>query len=137
MLLIIKKILSSTDILEREYLDSLTLLQQYKSAVDKSFIVTKTDSRGIVTYANDEFCKLSGYSRGELIGKPHNIVRHPDTPKSTFKLLWHTIKTLKQPWSGEIQNLCKKSLTLKMSYINHRQIYTLCLHCIVIFYISS
>jgi len=104
MVLIIKKILSSTNTLEREYGDSLLLLEQYKTAVDKSFIVTKTNAKGIITYVNDEFCKISGYSKEELLGKAHSIVRHPDTPKETFKSLWHTIKDLKQPWSGEIQN---------------------------------
>ncbi|DAB29244.1 MAG TPA: diguanylate cyclase [Sulfurimonas sp. UBA12504] len=104
MVLIIKKILSSTNTLEKEYGDSLLLLEQYKTAVDKSFIVTKTDAKGIITYVNDEFCKISGYSKEELLGKTHSIVRHPDTPKEIFKSLWHTIKDLKQPWYGEIQN---------------------------------
>ncbi len=107
MMIIIKKILHSTNNLEREHNDSLSLLQQYKTAVVQSFIVTKTDSHGVITYANDEFCKISGYSREELIGKPHNIVRHPDTTKETFKELWHTIKKLKKPWTGEIKNRSK------------------------------
>lgn len=104
MILAIKRIISTTNTLEQEQSNALLLLEQYKAAVDRSFIVTKTDSRGIITYVNDEFCKISGYTREELIGKPHNIIRHQDTPKETFKELWHTIKKLKQPWSGEIQN---------------------------------
>lgn len=107
MTLIIKRILSSTNILEQEYSNSISLLEQYKSTVDRSFIVSKTDPRGIITYVNDEFCNVSGYQREELIGKPHNKVRHPDTPKETFKSIWHTIKDLKQPWFGEIKNLKK------------------------------
>ncbi|MDD5372887.1 MAG: EAL domain-containing protein [Sulfurimonas sp.] len=107
MVLVIKKILSSTSILEKEYGDSLLLVKQYKTTVEKSFIVTKTDAKGIITYVNDEFCKISGYKKEELIGRPHNIVRHPDTPKEIFKSMWHTIKELKEPWSGELQNLNK------------------------------
>ncbi len=101
---IIKKILFSTDKLEREYDDSLLLLEQYKQAVDRSFIVSKTDSEGIITYVNDEFCKITGYSKYDLLGKSHNTIRHHDTPKELFQELWHTIKELKEPWFGEIQN---------------------------------
>lgn len=107
MIIVIRMILFKTDELEQVHNDSLLLLEQYKSAVDRSFIVSKTDARGLITYVNDEFCKISGYSENELMGKPHNIVRHPDTTKETFKSMWHTIKDLKQPWSGEIQNLNK------------------------------
>lgn len=103
----IRTVLFKTNELEQEHNDSLLLLEQYKSAVDRSFIVSKTDAQGIITYVNDEFCKISGYTKDELLGKPHNIVRHPDTPKETFKSMWHAIKNLKQPWLGELQNLNK------------------------------
>jgi len=104
MMLIIRKILSSANILERRYSDSVLLLEQYKSTVDRSFIVSKTDANGIITYVNDEFCNITGYSREELLGKPQNIIRHPDMPKEYFKNLWHTIRDLKQPWFGEVKN---------------------------------
>ena len=107
MIMAIRTVLFKTDELEQVHSDSLLLLEQYKSAVDRSFIVSKTDAKGIITYVNDEFCKISGYSESELLGKPHNIVRHPDTPKEAFKSMWYTIKNLKQPWSGELQNLNK------------------------------
>lgn len=107
MIMAIRTVLFKTDELKQVHNDSLLLLEQYKSAVDRSFIVSKTDARGVITYVNDEFCKISGYSESELIGKPHNIVRHPDTPKEAFKSMWYTIKNLKQPWSGELQNLNK------------------------------
>lgn len=55
------------------------------------FIVTKTDTRGVITYANDVFITISGYRQDELLGKPHNLVRHPDMPMAVFKLLWDTI----------------------------------------------
>jgi len=79
------------------------LLQGYKEAVDFSSIVTKTDLIGRITYANDNFCKISGYSREELIGQHHNIVRHPDQSSESFKDMWDTIKS-KHPWKGIVKN---------------------------------
>ena len=79
------------------------LLQGYKEAVDFSSIVTKTDLLGRITYANNNFCKISGYSRDELIGQHHNIVRHPDQSSDSFKDMWDTIKS-KQPWKGVVKN---------------------------------
>jgi PAS domain S-box-containing protein len=55
-------------------------------------IVSKTDLKGRVTYANRLFCKMAGYRESELIGQPHSIIRHPDMPRSVFKLLWDTIE---------------------------------------------
>ncbi|MFA7355115.1 MAG: EAL domain-containing protein [Sulfurimonadaceae bacterium] len=107
MTIIVKKILSSTNKLEEKYSDSLLLLEQYKSTVDRNFIVSKTNPKGVITYANDEFCRISGYTKEELLGKPHNIIRHSDMPRKAFKAMWYTIKDLKQPWFGEIKN-CKK-----------------------------
>ncbi|MEF3192116.1 MAG: PAS domain-containing protein [Campylobacterales bacterium] len=56
------------------------------------FIVSKTDTQGRITYGNSIFVRISGYSKEELIGAPHNILRHPDMPKTIFHLLWTTIK---------------------------------------------
>lgn len=72
----------------------------------KSVLISRTDTRGIVTYANDAFVALSGYSREELIGKSHNIVRHPDMPPQAFQWLWDTLKD-GRPWSGTVKNRCK------------------------------
>jgi PAS domain S-box-containing protein len=55
-------------------------------------IVSKTDLKGRITYANDVFMRVSGYAPGELIGQPHSIIRHPDMPRCVFKLLWDTIQ---------------------------------------------
>jgi PAS domain S-box-containing protein len=79
------------------------LLQEYKDTVDRSSIVSKTDKRGIITFVNDKFCEISGYSLAELIGKPHNIVRHPDMPKEIFEELWQTILS-GQVWEGIVKN---------------------------------
>ena len=82
---------------------NITLLQQYKDAVDRSSIVSKTDRGGKITYANKKFCDISGYTQEELIGKAHKIVRHPDVPKAVFRDMWQTILA-KKPWNGIIKN---------------------------------
>ena len=89
---------------EDEMICSKQLLEQYKNTVDRSSIVSKADFKGNITYVNEAFCKISGYKEEELIGKPHNIIRHPDMDSSVFKEMWHTIKDLKQPWSGIVKN---------------------------------
>ncbi len=88
---------------EKDIHKSSKLLNEYKRAVDASNIVSKTDLKGIITYVNKEFCRISGYSSEELIGKPHNIVRHPDMPSSAFEHLWDTIKA-KKIWQGVVKN---------------------------------
>jgi len=82
------------------------LLNEYKRAVDLSNIVSKTNTKGVITYVNDKFCEMSGYTKSELLGKPHNILRHPGMPKEAFKNLWDTIKS-KKPWKGVIKNMRK------------------------------
>ena len=69
-------------------------------------IISRTDLNGIITYANETFCEISGYTSQELIGKPHSIVRHPDMPSSVFADLWKTIGNKKQ-WTGVVKNLRK------------------------------
>ncbi len=69
-------------------------------------IVSRTDLKGNITYANETFAQISGYEVDELIGKPHNIVRHPDMPKKIFEELWKTLKEEKA-WNGFIKNLRK------------------------------
>ena len=90
--------------------DSSFLASQLENAFDSSTIISKTDPRGIITYANHSFEEISGYSKDELIGKPHNIVRHPDMPKSTFAQMWDTIKQ-GQIWKGIIKNRRKDGST--------------------------
>lgn len=79
----------------KNYIDANKILEDYKQAVDKSSIVSKTDPKGYITYVNDKFCKISGYTNDELIGKSHNIVRHRDNDPLLFKELWDTIKNKK------------------------------------------
>jgi PAS domain S-box-containing protein len=82
------------------------ILQEYKNAIDNSEIVSKTDPKGFITYANERFCRISGYAREELIGKPHNLLRHPDMQKETFENMWRTIED-KKVWHGIVKNLAK------------------------------
>lgn len=69
-------------------------------------LVSKTDLKGVTTYVNDVFVKVSGYSREELVGKNHNVVRHPDMPPQAFKWLWDTVGQ-GLPWRGIVKNRCK------------------------------
>ena len=69
-------------------------------------IISKTDTKGKITYCNTAFINISGYSEAELLGRPHNIVRHPDMPRCIYKLLWDTIKN-KQEINAYVKNLCK------------------------------
>ncbi len=99
--------ISQTIKLSKELQKKTSLLKQYQHIVDHSSIVSKTDTKGVITYANDKFCQISKYSQEELIGHPHNIVRHPDVPKEVFKDLWHTIRDKKGIWQGVVKNRAK------------------------------
>ncbi len=81
------------DIKDSDLTEALMLLEEYKKALDESSIVSKTNTKGIITYVNDKFCDISGYSREELIGKNHNIIRNPETPKEFFKNLWEILES--------------------------------------------
>lgn len=93
---------------DQELLQKTSLLQQYKDTVDRSAIVSKTNPKGVITYVNNQFCEISGFTYDELIGKNHNIVRHRDMDPKIFKELWNTIKIEKKPWVGEIKNRTKE-----------------------------
>lgn len=69
-------------------------------------LVSTTDLRGVITYANDAFCRVAGFEYDELVGKNHNIVRHPDMPKAAFKDMWEKIKAGRH-WRGAVKNRCK------------------------------
>jgi PAS domain S-box-containing protein len=81
-------------------------LREYQKAIDESVIVSKTDKNGIITYANEQFCKISGYETKELIGQKHSIIRHCDTPNEIYVDMWKTI-TSKKIWHGVIGNRSK------------------------------
>ena len=96
--------------LQKEVDDTKVLLKQYKVAVDAGSLVSKSDLKGSITYVNDKFCETSQYTRKELLGQNHNIIRHPDVAKSVFKNLWKTIQS-KKIWTGIIQNRAKDGTT--------------------------
>ena len=73
---------------------------------DEVMIVSKTDLKGQLTYINRDFLEISGFTEAELIGQPHNIVRHPDMPVEAFEDLWRTLKA-GRPWTGMVKNRCK------------------------------
>ncbi|WP_448202839.1 PAS domain-containing protein [Azospirillum sp. sgz302134] len=73
-------------------LTGVTLSGRERTFHEDEIIVSKTDLKGLITYANDVFLRVSGYAEAELLGKPHNIVRHPDMPRCVYKLLWSRIQ---------------------------------------------
>ncbi|MBI3223011.1 MAG: Tar ligand binding domain-containing protein [Nitrosomonadales bacterium] len=73
---------------------------------DTDSIVSKTDLKGVLTYINEDFLKISGFTKEELIGTSHNIVRHPDMPPEAFADLWNSLKA-GRPWTGYVKNRCK------------------------------
>ena len=73
---------------------------------DGGVMITETDRYGIITYANKKFRGMTGYTKEELIGAPHNINRHPDMPKEAFRQMWQTIKK-GEYWEGYVKNMRK------------------------------
>lgn len=79
---------------------------RYFQVLTEASIVSKADTKGIITYVNDNLCNISGYARKELIGKSHNIFKHPNTPKNIYNEMWDTILR-GQVWRGRMENLNK------------------------------
>ena len=82
------------------------IVNQEVTYSDNQELVSTTDLRGVITYVNKEFCTIAGYTEEELLGKNHNIVRHPDMPKAAFKEMWEKLKE-GHSWRGMVKNLCK------------------------------
>jgi PAS domain S-box-containing protein len=90
------------------------LLEDYKLMVDEANFVSKTDTSGHITYINKQFEELTGYSAEELIGRTHNILRHPDVPKAAYYDLWKTLHAGKI-WKGVLKNRKKSGETFHIS----------------------
>ena len=84
-------------------LQNMAFLESYKEALDANYIVSKSDKAGLITYVNENFLEITGYRREEVLGRPHSIVRSPDTPKELFVELWKTIMA-KRVWRGVLKN---------------------------------
>ena len=91
----------------KKYISSLQKqskkLQEYAKIVDEYVIVSSTDLKGYITYASEAFCKISGYTKKELLGSSHNLVKHPDMPQSVYKEMWNTL-IREKVWHGELKN---------------------------------
>jgi len=87
-----------------EYNSSNFLIETEVPATE--VIISRTDLDGNITFANEMFLYISGYSSSELIGQPHNILRHPDMPKAVFQEMWDTLKATNK-WEGIVKNLRK------------------------------
>jgi len=94
---VIKNIITNNIITKPEPIDE-------EVPFDGGVMITETDKAGIITYANRKFRNLTGYTKEELIGAPHNINRHPDMPKAAFKGMWETIKGGNY-WEGFVKNM--------------------------------
>ena len=85
--------------------------RRYINIIDKVAIISKTDLSGNITFANDLFCEVSGYTREELIGINQRIVRHPDMDKTIFDSLWNTLRKGKV-WRNKLKNKAKNGESL-------------------------
>ena len=86
--------------------EGLTFLDDGEVLYSDLYLLSETDEKGIVTYASDSFLKIANMKREELIGQPHNIVRHPDMPRAAFKSLWDDAQS-KGFWTGIVKNARK------------------------------
>lgn len=85
---------------------NLPVTQQQKPVTPDQRLITTTNLKGVITYANDDFVDVSGFSRDELIGQAHNIIRHPDVPSAVFAHMWRYLKAGRS-WMGIVKNRCK------------------------------
>nr|WP_321265423.1 EAL domain-containing protein [uncultured Sulfurimonas sp.] len=90
----------------RELKERTVIFDEYLEAMNVNNIISKSDTEGRITFVNENFCRVSGYTEAEVIGKPHSILRNPDEKKETFKILWLTIKAGKT-WKGFLRNIKK------------------------------
>ncbi|QSZ41627.1 response regulator [Sulfurimonas aquatica] len=100
----------------RNILMQRNMLNHYNNALEKSCIITRTNTKGVITYVNENFTRLSGYTKAELIGQKHSIYRHKDMPDTLFKDLWQTVQS-KKTWYGIIKNISKDGNTYALDSV--------------------
>lgn len=120
----IKPLTHLVSVSEGELEQAVLRMQQYRVILDESAIVSKTDRNGVITEANDAFCRISGYSLTELLGQTHNIIRHPETPAALYKKMWQELLS-KQTFKATIKNQRKDGSvywvkTVIMPLLDHR-----------------
>jgi PAS domain S-box-containing protein len=86
-------------------LDNQTLTGIQTEFPRGSILVSKTNPNGVIIYANPEFCRVAGYALEDLVGKPHNCIRHPEMPRAVFSLMWETLKAQRE-FFGYVVNRC-------------------------------
>lgn len=86
--------------------EGLTFLEDGEVLYDDLYLLSETDEKGMVEYASDSFLKIANMSKDDLIGQPHNVVRHPDMPRAAFKSLWNDVQS-KGFWTGYVKNARK------------------------------
>ena len=88
---------------EEVSIEGLTFLEDGEVLYDDLYLLSETDEKGIISYASDSFLKIANMTRDELIGQPHNVVRHPEMPRAAFKSLWDDVQA-KGFWTGYVKN---------------------------------
>lgn len=86
--------------------EGLTFLEDGEVLYDDLYLISETDSKGIITYASESFCRVAGCKFEELMGQPHNVVRHPEMPREAFRQLWESVQS-KGFWTGYVKNARK------------------------------
>lgn len=94
-------------LIEKENIEMKQVLEEYRSIAHEKEIISKTDISGNITYVNEPFLRISGYTRSEIIGQNHNVLRHKDMPVEQMQELWKTIKDEKKIWRGSFKNTTK------------------------------
>jgi aerotaxis receptor len=89
-----------------EQVTGITFKEDGEALYEDLYLLSETDEKGVVTYASDSFLNIANYLREELVGQPHNIVRHPDMPRAAFASLWEDVQS-KGFWTGIVKNARK------------------------------
>jgi len=110
---ILNKVVTKLELMEEAQI-YLHFLKEYEDLTNSSAIVTKADIDGKITFVNDKFCTITGYSKDELLGQHHSIIQHPDISEELYREIWETLTKKKSIWSGIIKILSKEGKSLYM-----------------------
>jgi len=110
---ILSKVVTKLELMEEAQI-YLHFLKEYEDLTNSSAIVTKADIDGNITFINDKFCTITGYTKEELLGKHHSIIQHPDISEELYREIWETLTQKKSLWSGIVKILSKDGKSLYM-----------------------